>query len=317
MINLDKNAETVLIEGAKKELAYMERFGQPLLPLRRIRREAFQYQKQLPSDHIENLERYLLITSSLIPKEPTLSQFVIRHPDIQPSNIFVSRSLDSNLKIVGLIDWQHTSILPKFLLAYIPIPLQNYHDPISNSMTLPSLPENFDGLNENQKSEEKERYRRRLLHYHYVKNTKEYNKLHYAAATEPMSRLRGRLFAMASLAWEAETLDLKYELIRATESWKMLSGGDSPYPFVFDSEDARETNRLDTEQREAMENLEMVQRIVGCGEDGWVPDENYEEAMKISKYIKEYSLAAADSEKERAEIAEHWIFDDMDEKDYM
>lgn len=132
-----------------------------------------------------------------------------------------------------------------------------------------------------------------------------------------MSRLRGRLFAMASLAWEGETLDLKYELIRATESWKTLSGGDSTCPFVFDSEDIDETKRLVAEQREAMELLETSQQIVGCGEDGWVPAENYEEAMKIAKHMKEYSLAAADSEKERNEIAEHWVFDDMDEADYM
>ena len=48
-------------------------------------------------------------------------------------------------------------------------------------MTSPSLPEKLDDLDETQRSKEMELYRRRLVHYHYVKNTEEYNELHYAA----------------------------------------------------------------------------------------------------------------------------------------
>ena len=47
-----------------------------------------------------------------------------------------------------------------------------------------------------------------------------------------------------------------------------------------------------------------------------IPVERYGEAMEISKFVKEKSLAAAESE-ERAEIIEHWVFDDIDEEEYM
>ena len=106
----------MLVKGADKELAYLKQFGQSLLPFQRMRREGYQYQEQLPLDHIENLDRYLLITTSLIPRDPALGHFRIRHPDLQPGNIVVS---SSNLQITSLIDWQHTSILPLFLLAGI------------------------------------------------------------------------------------------------------------------------------------------------------------------------------------------------------
>jgi len=86
------------------------------------------------------------------------------------------------LHVVGLIDWQHTSILPLFLLTGIPQQLQNYDDIGSQSMTRPSLPE-LDDLDETQRSEEMELYRRRLVHYHYIKNTEKYNELYYAALT--------------------------------------------------------------------------------------------------------------------------------------
>ena len=96
-IIIDKSAEAALVGAARKELAYLEQFGRPLLPFRRERREVYQYQEQSPSDHVENLNRYLLIASSLVPRNPALGHFRIRHPDLQPSNIIVSRSLDSNI----------------------------------------------------------------------------------------------------------------------------------------------------------------------------------------------------------------------------
>jgi len=261
-----------------------------------MRREHYQYQEQLPSDHIENLDRYLLIASSLIPRNPALGHFCIRHPDLQPGNIIVSRSLESDLHIVSLIDWQHTSILPQFLFADIPQQLQNYNDPISQSMTRPS--------------------RRRLVHNHYVKNTEEYNELHYAVLTDPMGILRRRLFCHASDPWEGETQALKVTLIEATENWETLTGGGPPCPVVFDAEDVRKTMELDAELTGADEILEVFQNMIGFGSEGWVPAEHYEEAMTQSKWIKKGSLAEAGPEV-RAQLAAHWPFDDMDEEEYM
>jgi hypothetical protein len=72
-------------------------------------------------------------------------------------------------------------------------------------MNRPSLPEKLDNLNETQQSGEMELYRRRLVHYHYVKNTEKYNELHYAALADPMGMFRHRLFCYASDPWEGET----------------------------------------------------------------------------------------------------------------
>ncbi|KAG2339052.1 hypothetical protein BDR05DRAFT_992242 [Suillus weaverae] len=302
-------AEVALLTGAEKELAYLRQFGRPLLPFQRVRREAYKHQEQPPSDHIENLDRYLLVASSLIPRNPAFGHFHIRLPDLQPSNIIVSRSPDSNLHVVGLIDWQHTSIPPLFLLAGIPQQLQIYDD-------IASLPEKLDDMDETQQSGEMELYRRRLVHYHYVKNTEEYNELHYATLTDSMGVLRCRLFCHASDPWEGETLALKVALIQATKNWRKLTGGGPPCPVVFDPDDVRETMKLDAEQKEADESLEACRDVIGFGPEGWVPAEHYEEAMGLTKKLKEDVLAAAESEEERAQIAAHWPLDDMDEEEY-
>lgn len=110
LITIDESAEAALVRGAGKELVYLEQFGRLLLPFQRMRRRGYQHQEQPLSDRdIENLERYLLITSSLKPRGPALCHFRIRYPDPQPSNIIVSRSPDSGLHVrISLIDWQHT-----------------------------------------------------------------------------------------------------------------------------------------------------------------------------------------------------------------
>ena len=75
-------------------------------------------------------------------------------------------------------------------------------------MTKPLLPDHFDNWDEIQQSQAKELYRRRLVHYHYVENTARYNKLHYAALSDPFATLYLRLFRHASDPWEGETLAL-------------------------------------------------------------------------------------------------------------
>ena len=316
-ITIDESAEAALVAAARKELAYLEQFGQPLLPFRRERRDGYQYQEQSPLAHIENLKRYLLIVPSLIPGDPALRRFCIRHPDLQQSNIVVRRSSESGWQVVSLLDWQHTSILPPFLLAGVPQRLQNHDDSVSQSMMPPSLPENFDELTETKRTEAEEVYRRRLVHYHYVQSTEECNKPHYDALTDPMCVLRSRLFHHASSPWEGETLELKVALIRAMERWITLTGEGPPCPVVFDAEDVRETTKLNEVQRKADKVFEVWQNMLGLGPEGWVPKQHYEEAVALCKQMKEEALTEATSEEERAEIMAHWPWDDMNEEKYM
>lgn len=308
-----KSAEAAFTAGARKELTYLEQFGQPLLPFRRMRRDAYQFQEQSPSAHIENLKRFLLIASSIVPRDPALGhRFCIRHPDIQQSNIMVQRSSDSDSDS----GWQHASILPPFLLAGVPQRLQNHHDPVSQSMALPSLPDDFNELDETEQAQVKELYRRRLVHYRYIQNTEQHNKLHYDAMTDFMYVLRSRLFTHASDPWEGETLELKVALIKATERWKMLTAGNTPCPITFDAEDVHETMKLNAVQEKADRDFEILQSFFDLGPEGWVPTQYYEQAVGRCKKLKEKLLKEAESEEDRVEILTHWPWDDMDEEKY-
>ena len=169
----------------------------------------------------------------------------------------MSTSSDSNqCEIVGLLDWQHVSILPPFLLAGIPGRLQNYDDTVSQALILHSLPANMDELDESEQSHPMGLYHRPLVHFHYVKNTEEYNKLHHDALSDPVSMFICRLFDQASAPWEGETHALKATLIEATEIWERLTGEGVPCPVVFEPEDLRKTKELSAKLQVADENFE-------------------------------------------------------------
>ncbi|KAL1675240.1 kinase-like domain-containing protein [Schizophyllum commune] len=318
-IQLDVNrgpyhsAEETLARAAHKEIAYLKRFGRPRLPMRREMRPSYKFQPQSPLEHIAYLERYLSITPSLVPKDPTLIRFCIRHPDLHPNNIFVARS-PAGYKVVSLFDWQHTSILPMFLLAGVPQRFQNYEDGVSlSTMSAPSRPDNADEMS----SGEQYNFRRRLVHYHYVANTERCNPLHYTAFNDPLYALRGRLYQFAGAPWEGESFDLKVALIEAMESWEELAGNGVPCPIKFDEEDLRKTEVLEKELGDACQGFELFQSFAGIGEEGWVPsDDQYEFATNLIRRSKEDALAGCQSEEERNEIMSHWPWDDMDEDGY-
>jgi len=313
---IDKNAEAALVAAARKELAYLEQFGRPLLPFQRERREAYEYKEQSPSDHIKNLERYLLIASSLVSKNSALHHFCIRHPDLQPSNVIVSTSSDSNqLKIVGLLDWQHASILPLSLLAGIPYRLQNYDDPVSQALIRvvpPSLPANMD-----EQSHAMGVYHRRLVHFHYVKNTEEYNKLHHDALSDPVSMFICHLFDQAGAPWEGETHALKTMLIEATEIWGKLTGEGVPCPVAFEPEDLRKTKELSAKLQVADETFEGCRGMVGFETEFWVSNEHYAMAMALAELLKLRVLTEIPEEEVRAKTEANWFLNDMDETDYV
>ena len=236
----------------------------------------------------------------------------MRHPDLQPNNIFVSSSLD----ILSVIDWQHCVILPLFLQCGIPNSLQNWADPISASLTPPTLPENFDSLGERQKFEEVVLLRKRQLHFHYFKETATLNQTHQAALRSDMSMLRSKIFRHASDPWEGDNITLQADLLQLQQNWSKIS--QLPCPISFPKSQAEEILRLSSEQESAGEQLVTCHDAIGVGPEGWVPVEQYDDARQRALKFKIDTFAnEEDNEAEDNALAKrHWIFDDFEEEEY-
>ncbi|PKY03497.1 phosphotransferase family protein [Aspergillus campestris IBT 28561] len=157
------NAVDVLRAPALKEITWLQEYGRPRFPFQRAYRESMDYRLSQPSDHIRSLEAYLELAPKLLPSDGSLDRPLLRHPDLQPNNIFVSDDLD----IVGLIDWQHASVLPLFLTAGIPKYFQNYEDPKLLAFRPPPRPD-LSGLDDEEKADVLEDFRCRHIHFFYL-----------------------------------------------------------------------------------------------------------------------------------------------------
>lgn len=299
---------------ANRELLWMRQFARPRFPFEPLYRDIYNYCKVSPAEHINNLSNYLRIIEFLVPKaESILSRPTLRHPDLQPNNIFVSDSLS----IVGLIDWQHCSILPLFLQAGPPKYFQNYGDEESERLVKPQLPGNMQQMSEEEQAVLKDLHRRRQLHYYYFAATARLNRDHFEACTYEHGVLRQKLFQRASNPWEGDNVTLKADLIRAIQHWPDLTvskDGNIPRcPLSYPNAEVEECLKFDAEQREADEDMKKSRSCLGVTADGWVPTEGYDHAKELSERFKAEAIELAESDFVRAQIRKHWPFDDHNE----
>ncbi|KAF1348371.1 kinase-like protein [Lizonia empirigonia] len=300
---------------AEKELTWIREHGKPRYPFRRQYREAFHYKKQDPMVHAELLERYLRVAPHLIPTSPELNFPVLRHPDIQPNNIFISK----DYRVTSLIDWQHATALPTFLAAGIPNSFQNYGDAESRSFTPPRLPVDLDSLGEFERAQAREEFRRRQVHFFYLGFTQRFNQRHWRALEEETDLLRRRIFDHAGEPWEGVNTALQYDLVQVSQSWDKIvhldnDGTALTCPVSFTQKEAERIDALDDSHRDADGDVEQINELLGIASDGWTLNERFESAMSKSAEIREQALASADDDPWLREMSErHWPFDNYDE----
>lgn len=326
-IFLDFGAFEALTAVADKELAWLQSYGRPRLPFERAYREATNYQKSDPKEHIATLEKYLKIAPYLVPRDKSLHRPVLRHPDLQPNNIFVSKDLD----IVGLIDWQYCSALPLFLASGIPQYIQNYGDEESLRFTPPKLPEALDEMSPRARSAALEQFRRRHLHFYYLGFTQRFNPSHFHALDcEDSHLLKRKTYTHAGDPWEGNNVQLKADLVHIVQNWdKVVTGctdveGTSgtetdtsvlpPCPVSFDSSEVQDTLRIEKEHKETDSQLSLIRDAIGVSVDGWTSNEMFEDSVERAKEFKKMAIeSVSDSRFDQEMTEKHWPFDDFNE----
>ncbi|RMZ87154.1 hypothetical protein DV736_g5622, partial [Chaetothyriales sp. CBS 134916] len=258
---------------------------------------------------------YLQVSSQLRPKSRSQLQPTIRHPDLQPHNLFVS----DDFRIVGLIDWQHCSVLPLYLQAGVPKYWQNTSDePVV--VEKPELPPDYEQLSEAEQSRAMLEYQQRQLYLLYLGYTTRFNPSHMDAYLIKGLSFKRRIFEHASAPWEGDNTTLKADLILAAQNWEALTGSDDAKqapvcPISFQEQDIEECLRVDLLLKEADSQMEAVRESIGIGVDGWVPSEQYEAAADKNKFIRQQVIDCAENDVERQLSLKHYPFDDHNEEE--
>lgn len=134
--------------------------------------------------------------------------------------------------------------------------------------------------------------------------------------------LRRKLFRHASEPWEGDSISLKADLVELTQQWLSLTPsatGDAHHkcPFEFSEKEALEFLSLASAAEGVDSQFQDCLELVGVGSEGWVPAEQYENARQRERQLREDTLNEAESDDERSQIRDHWIFDDFDETVYL
>ncbi|KAF2866274.1 kinase-like domain-containing protein [Massariosphaeria phaeospora] len=305
----------VLQAPAEKELAWIRSYARLRFPFDRQYRETFDYEKQDPEKHKQALEDYSKIAPYLPPANPELNVPILRHPDLQPNNIFVA----DDCTITGLIDWQHSTVLPTFLAGGIPKYFQNYADQESLSFTPPKLPEHFETMDEDDRVEALELYRRRHVHFFYLGFTRRSNRLHWQALQQDKALLKRSVYEHAGNPWEGLSTHLQLDIALVSQNWSKIAqvgpdGTIPPCPVAISEEETRRRLALDESLREVDVEMQRIRDVLGVGVDGWTSNELFEDAKEKAAMIKEEGLAGIEDEPWLRDMSEkHWPFDDFDE----
>jgi Phosphotransferase enzyme family len=288
--------------------------GQPRFPGREYR-EFTNYQKADPAEHINSLAKFSQIASHLAPTAVEYQYLLnptLRHPDIHHRNIFV----DKDLQVSCLIDWQYCSAVPLFLQAGVLDFFANFQDEDSVRLKEPKLPTNLSTLSESEQLEATERFRRHHLHFYYFGGAHKFNNNHYKALRLKSTALKQHLCFNSSAPWQGNNIPLRAALIEATLKWDTLTlestDATVPCPISFSETEIAECLRINADQDNIDEKLEIVRERVGISTDGWIPLEMYDHAVAENHALKDELLSWV-TEGERRVVLQHWPLDDHEE----
>ncbi|KAI1947402.1 hypothetical protein LOZ57_003128 [Ophidiomyces ophidiicola] len=304
-----------LHDVGRRELEWTKKFGNPL-------RNDFPHcillpSKAHPDTYIDLLEKYLLLAPYLLPQDPNspLNQPTLRHPDLNPGNIFVSDTCE----VSCLIDWQYTAILPLLLVSGNPPMFDNPDDEPPKNFDKPSLPPDYENLRADERSQADELHRRRMLFWLYMIFNGKDNKPHLDALRHPLAMPRQHLVERAGHQWTGNTVTLKGAVLRVVMNWDLILGrkaGTVKCPVSFDEKEQEEFFETEDKWFKANILVEYWRSLLdNVSQDGWVRNESYDKVAATNQKLKKEWYAEAEDDDDRLCVEQHWPFQDHEEVD--
>ncbi|WEW60945.1 hypothetical protein PRK78_006433 [Emydomyces testavorans] len=295
--------QDAITAAARRESLWLAKFAKPQ------RRQTFSLSTEEPlnpTEHDSLLNKYLMISPFLIPKDEDLCKPILRHPDLSLGNIILVP--DSN-KVLSLIDWQDAAILPLFMQAGYPA-FCEHELAIPQSMKPPELPEEFDNLSDTDKQQVWAGHRLEEANLYYNAATQLGNKLHFKAFQMPSIGLLQYLISQSGMPWDADFINLKMSLVHVSQSWDKFSAEDCP--ILFTPEEQKKALDDATEWNESAAILTQMRDGMGIDIEGGTEPENLEFAMHINQGLRTETVRH--SEKHERELAwRTWPFKDDDD----
>ncbi|KAK2763292.1 hypothetical protein FQN54_009928 [Arachnomyces sp. PD_36] len=246
--------------------------------------------------------REILPVLSIHPPVVNGADPVLWHTDLHLGNIFVSP--DDPTSIEGIIDWQSSQISPLFIQARFPEflkPPKGYNP----GTDIPSLPDNFDKLDPEQKEEATKEITAASRSKYYEMSCLGYNKHIYDAMK--LDRRLWEPFICCELFSKGSMVPLRSSLVRISQDWAVL-GLPGSCPFSFSEEELN----LHNEQVELYQDTLYLWDIVKtqlCTDDfGWVAMDRWEKTNDMNKSLFDMYIETMSEELSLDAATKKWPF---------
>ncbi|RJE20836.1 Phosphotransferase enzyme family [Aspergillus sclerotialis] len=286
------SAKDCLTSAARRELACLAEHAKPQ-PRRTF---------LLPTDHnidpseqADLLTKFLQLSSLLVPPEQTFHTPTLRHPDLSLSNILLIPGLT---KIASIIDWQDTVAFPLFMQAGYPAFCEDDWSQ-TQSLKIPTLPEEFDGLTPEEKMQAKTKFRLDETNLYYTAATGLYSEEQMKALKIPHLGMRQYLMQQTVYPWDADVINLRAALVGVTTSsiWSSISS--QPCPVSFSEEEREKAMNESSEWNESEALLSRIRDNLGIDLEGGTAVDNFEWASQRNlEFRLEFLRQAEDHERE-------------------
>lgn len=227
------------------------------------------------------------------------------HTDLHMGNIFVAP--DECSRIVSLIDFQSTSVLPAFLQAQWPIflkPPQNYD--YVKGIFQPKLPDDFDQLDEESRILALREWAQVKLAKAYEVSTYLEDKPAHNAMNVP--RVFRELFIRCGEVSEVGIVPLRACLMEIFQNWAGLGfSGDCPYSFSQAEIDQHE--RQFAQYRAWHEVRSLAEECLDTDAEGWIaPHLDINEKRRQNEELMALYIEKVAGERSAEEAKAMWPF---------
>ena len=258
------------------------------------------------------LEDFVKVASYMLPKDTSVHLPVLWHSDLHNDNIFVDPEDPS--KVLSIIDWQTVHVAPLFQQATTPAFLDFVGTKPAEGLSAPSLPSNFEQLNDLEKKEAKILLAEQSLYKLYEiqsarQNPPVFKALRYA------NTLGSQVTALALQVFNDGEPIIKGQLIQVAQEWEQVAGKDSPpCPLTVTPADIAEQDADQQKWEEGVQLMEDVLEALGGSENGWqgwVRHEDYNQMKEKLETVREQFLDhLSKNDKEREAWGRVWPFQD-------
>ncbi|KAE8398832.1 kinase-like domain-containing protein [Aspergillus pseudonomiae] len=263
------------------------------------------------------LQDFLKIYQHILPKDDGLNAGIIWHNDLHSDNIFVDQ--DKPTTITSIIDWQAVPIYPMFLIAYHPS-LIEFDGPKPERFVRPSLPENINDLNPQDKKAASELFLAQTLWLYY--ETQVYKEapdlLH---AFQYRETLQSELLGLVGSIFDDGEPHVQKLLADVTRDdvWRQLVGEDNcgnsrvPCPLSYTEHDlVKQSEEYAKWERDVERKAQVINELgVYTGWNGAVSPDDYDEVVSRLKLAKKRFLdRESKTSEERVLWEKAWPFED-------